>query len=119
MMDKFDILDSVDDVVDVLLEDHRREERNGVGVGDIQEAIETNVIALEEMVKRFEARLKAKLGIKTPNPVRLPDGKIECFKITDFDCTVCGCNVFRKPDDTNLDLYQCNSCDSKYQARDE
>ncbi|WP_210499575.1 hypothetical protein [Vibrio crassostreae] len=22
----------------------------------------------------------------------------------------CGCNVYHKPDDTNEDLYKCNSC---------
>jgi len=116
---KFDILDSVDDLLDCLLDTHRREERNGVKQGDIQDAIKDEVITLKDIVKRFDARLHAKLGIKKPNPVRLPDGKVECFKITDFDCAVCGCNIYHKPDDTNLDLYQCNSCESKYQARDE
>jgi hypothetical protein len=116
---KFDILDSVDDIVDVLLDEHRREERNGVLFGEIQEAIEGEVITVREIIKRFDSRLHAKLGIKKPNPVRLPNGKVECFLIKEFACPVCGCNVYHKPDDTNLDLFQCNSCESKFQARDE
>ena len=30
-----------------------------------------------------------------------------------FYCT-CGCNVFHKPDNENVNLYQCNSCDTQY-----
>ena len=123
MSDKFDILDSVDDVVDVLLLEHREQHRNGLQLGVIQEYVEDGAITVDEMVRRFEARLKSKLGIKDPNPVRLPDGKIECFTLVEdgerFCCGVCGCNVFCKPNDQNLDLYQCNSCKSKYQGRDE
>ena len=28
----------------------------------------------------------------------------------------CGCNVFHQPDDTNLDLYQCNACGQQFWA---
>lgn len=28
----------------------------------------------------------------------------------------CGCNVFHKPDDSNPDLYECNSCGSQFEA---
>lgn len=28
----------------------------------------------------------------------------------------CGCNVFHKPDDQDLDLYKCNSCGCEFIA---
>ena len=35
-----------------------------------------------------------------------------------FRCQ-CGCNVFHKPDDTKLELYQCNACDTQYEGSDD
>lgn len=32
-----------------------------------------------------------------------------------FRCK-CECNVFSKPNDQNLDLYECNSCGELYRA---
>lgn len=32
-----------------------------------------------------------------------------------FRCS-CGCNVFSKPNDQNLDLYECNGCGALYEA---
>lgn len=53
-------------------------------------------------------------------PVCHPDGRLWEFVLPDengryFMCS-CGCNVFHKPDDRRLNLYQCNSCDSRFTA---
>lgn len=52
-------------------------------------------------------------------PVRMEDGSIENFMpyIRDnpqsFSCR-CGCNVFHKPDNNDLDLFKCNACGTEY-----
>jgi len=43
----------------------------------------------------------------------MKDGEIENFIIKGFRCN-CGGNVFHKPDDRDLNLYRCNSCDATY-----
>lgn len=52
-------------------------------------------------------------------PVRDERGNLENFLIKvaglPFKCT-CGCNVFHKPDSNDLDLYQCNACETKFTA---
>lgn len=52
-------------------------------------------------------------------PVRLEDGKIETFILTvgekEFSCK-CGCNCFHKPDNTKLNIYECNSCKTRYKS---
>lgn len=52
-----------------------------------------------------------------PTPVRHPDGSLHQFilKVADqsFRCE-CGCNVFHKPDDQNLDRYKCNACGAEF-----
>lgn len=49
----------------------------------------------------------------------MKDGKLENFTVSingkNFKCS-CGCNVFHKPDDTKLELYQCNACGTQYQG---
>lgn len=37
------------------------------------------------------------------------------FMIKGFRCG-CGCNVFHKPDKTNLLLYKCNACGLEYEG---
>jgi hypothetical protein len=32
-----------------------------------------------------------------------------------FSCS-CKCNVFHNPDKFNLDIYQCNCCDLRYES---
>jgi Lar family restriction alleviation protein len=50
-------------------------------------------------------------------PVLDKNGKIENFIMSSggkpFRCS-CGCNVFHKPDNKNLTLYECNSCHTEY-----
>lgn len=46
-------------------------------------------------IKSFTLRLKGKPGL-----VRCPAG--------------CGANVYHKPDDTDEDLYECNSCGAQF-----
>ncbi|ENA37461.1 hypothetical protein HMPREF1487_04379 [Pseudomonas sp. HPB0071] len=52
-------------------------------------------------------------------PVLDKHGKLENFTIRiageRFRCD-CRCNVFNKPDDRDLNLYQCNSCRTEYQT---
>lgn len=36
--------------------------------------------------------------------------KDKCFRCK------CGCNVFHIPDDQDLNLYQCNGCETKYRG---
>ena len=45
----------------------------------------------------------------------MKDGKLENFMIRGFQCH-CTCNVFHKPDDTKLNLYQCNACETQYEG---
>lgn len=52
-------------------------------------------------------------------PVKLPDGSKEQFTVRIAGRLAgcpCGCNVFHKPDDRTLDLYQCNGCGSRFVA---
>lgn len=53
-----------------------------------------------------------------PTPV-MKNGKMEEFIVRvagkPFRCN-CGCNVFHKPDDTDLELYQCNACGEQYRG---
>lgn len=51
-------------------------------------------------------------------PVRHPDGRLWEFVIPvegggHFRCS-CGCNVFHKPNDKRLELFQCNACPRRY-----
>ena len=52
-------------------------------------------------------------------PVRLEDGHIETFILTvggeDFSCK-CGGNCFHKPDATRLNVYECNSCKTRFKS---
>jgi hypothetical protein len=41
-----------------------------------------------------------------PQPLRKEDGSQRVH--------VCNCNVFHHPDDTDLELYKCNSCGATY-----
>jgi hypothetical protein len=54
-------------------------------------------------------------------PLRHPGGSLHQFTLKDmgnpFRCE-CGCNVFHKPDDTDLDLYECNGCGDWYRSCD-
>lgn len=56
--------------------------------------------------------------MKSEKPV-MKDGKVENFmpKINGhhFVCN-CGCNVFHKPDDKRLNIYECNACGTWYQG---
>jgi len=60
----------------------------------------------EETTKRTSVMKDEKLENFT---IRLPD--IKGF----FRCQ-CGCNVFHKPDDTNLNLFKCNGCGVEYSS---
>lgn len=53
--------------------------------------------------------------------VTLKDGSLENFTLPikgklQFCPNNCGCNVFHKPDDKNLNLYKCNSCNCKFKT---
>ncbi len=54
---------------------------------------------------------------KFKNAVLHEDGSLHEFvlriKGSKFTCK-CGCNVFHKPDKTNLNKYKCNACDMEY-----
>lgn len=75
---------------------------------------------------RHEANVKHFFSVKTQEkddeeeqPVLL-NGQVEQFIVNtvgghSFFCQ-CGCNVFHKPDRTDLDVYQCNSCGTRYRA---
>jgi hypothetical protein len=58
---------------------------------------------------------------KERKPLLHPDGSLHQFMLkvggSHFRCE-CGCNVFHKPDDTDLELYECNSCGNWYRASD-
>ena len=58
---------------------------------------------------------------KSIQPVLHPDGNRHQFTVridgSLFRCG-CGCNVFHKPDDTDLELYECNSCGNWYRSGD-
>ena len=47
------------------------------------------------------------------------DGSLHNFTLRisgkPYRCS-CGCNVFHKPDRRNLDLYQCNGCEQRFEA---
>lgn len=51
--------------------------------------------------------------------VKLPDGSLENFMLRiggkPYRCE-CGCNVFHKPDNKRLDLYECNGCEQRFEA---
>lgn len=56
------------------------------------------------------------------NPV-MKDDRIEDFTIRIkghsrlMQCPAkCGCNVFHKPDDTNLNRYACNGCKKEFET---
>lgn len=53
-------------------------------------------------------------------PVLLEDGTLHNFIVyiegKDFYCK-CGCNVFHKPDRTQLNKYECNSCGLQYENK--
>lgn len=62
----------------------------------------------------------------TENPPKLPikavrdeNGNLENFQVKiagkHHRCE-CGCNVFHKPDDNNLDIYECNACGVQFEA---
>lgn len=48
-------------------------------------------------------------------PVLGVDNKIKQFIIKSFTCH-CSCNVFHKPDDTRLNLYECDACGEWYES---
>lgn len=52
-------------------------------------------------------------------PAVMKDGKTEQFVVKingeHFKCP-CGCNVFQKPDDTKMNIYQCNSCGTQFKG---
>jgi hypothetical protein len=52
-------------------------------------------------------------------PVLVEGGAIEMFTVNvdggKFRCG-CGCNVFHKPDRTQLSLYECNGCGNHYRG---
>ena len=79
-------------------------------------------LTVDELVDLFKDRINKERGIVFPEPVRLPDGKVESFLVRvngeSFSCTGCGCNVFHKPDKRNLDMYKCNSCGTIYAGSD-
>lgn len=56
---------------------------------------------------------------KDDNYVRTPDGKIHNFMLRvggkPFWCH-CHCNVFCKPDKSDLNKYECNSCGETYHS---
>jgi hypothetical protein len=56
---------------------------------------------------------------KATQPVRSADGSLENFTLRiagkPYRCQ-CLCNVFHKPDDGNLELYECNSCGQRFEA---
>lgn len=58
---------------------------------------------------------------KEIKPLLHPDGNRHQFTVrvggSLFHCG-CGCNVFHKPDDTDLELYECNSCGNWYRSGD-
>jgi len=69
----------------------------------------------------YNRRLAAAVGssLPQPNPVRHSDGSLHQFMLRvggkSFSCP-CGCNVFHKPDDREPELYQCNCCNTLFQA---
>ena len=58
---------------------------------------------------------------KERKPLLHPDGGLHQFMLKvggkHFRCE-CGCNVFHKPDDADLELYECNSCGNWYRVGD-
>ncbi len=45
--------------------------------------------------------------------IRLKSGEdVYCIK-------GCGCNMFHKPDDTALKLYECNSCGYRFKVKND
>lgn len=58
---------------------------------------------------------------KPEEPVRGEDGKVKIFMPhvggTAFRCH-CGANCFRKPDRTQLDLYECQGCHDRFRGEE-
>lgn len=56
---------------------------------------------------------------KAPQPLLAEDGKLHNFTLRiagkPYRCA-CRCNVFHKPDRTNLELYECNACGQQFEA---
>lgn len=78
--------------------------------------IETKEKELAKYRKLAQLVLEARLPIK---PVRNLDGSLENFTVRiagKLHRCECGCNVFHKPDDKNLDLYECNACGQQFEA---
>lgn len=75
----------------------------------------------------FKAAIKT-LGVITGDgpveePVLREDGRLHEFVLPGrdghyFRCG-CGCNVFHKPDKTQLGLFQCNACENRYTGEKE
>lgn len=68
----------------------------------------------EKIIEAWNNRNKPK---PESEPVLDKNGKIENFIMSSggkpFRCH-CGCNVFHKPDNKKLTLYECNSCHTEY-----
>jgi hypothetical protein len=52
-------------------------------------------------------------------PVINDDGTLRNFMLRvggkPYRCE-CGCNVFHKPDQKKVDLYECNACETRFEA---
>lgn len=72
---------------------------------------------LNEILECMQAAMVAKP--KPTQPVKMANGDIENFTLRiggkAYRCP-CGCNVFHKPDDTNLLRYQCNACEHLFEC---
>lgn len=76
--------------------------------------------ALMERCREYVERIHPVESFRNPMPVLNEDGKIRDFMPTigghSFYCK-CGANVFQKPDDQQLDLYECNGCGELYRGK--
>lgn len=83
----------------------------------LQTQFEQQLSVLHEPGAHEKLQQIGKEPLQLPNPVTV-DGKVADFTVRiggkPFFCD-CGCNVFHKPDDENLHLYQCNACGTQYQ----
>jgi hypothetical protein len=77
------------------------------------------VKAIIRIISEFVEPITKDRGDEEQVPVRLPDGSLHQFMLKEagkpYRCE-CGCNVFHKPDDQRLHIYECNSCGVRLKA---
>lgn len=75
------------------------------------------ILATLDVMNKALNLLEGPKNLELRTPVKLPDGSVQNFTLKlegkPYRCS-CLCNVFHKPDDTNLSIYKCNACGTEF-----